>query len=303
MNKIVITGFILLSIFSLSACSMIEQEMEVNQKIEFYSSKNESLLTITDNEEITSFTQSQFYEQWDYSVNRVPADAMKLCTYVAYLERDGQMRKEAKETMYYDDNGYYMLIETPMISTQTKMSDAAALYIIDLLGLDLSYTSTTFAMDHPDKIAGNASDLIEDDIYPFMDFTYEGMLGASKDNRIEICEKDGEIIRNISNNEEIYSFISSLNTSHWTYVDYIPDNANQEGSFIFYQRGKKEYKNQMIEQWRQVLYFDGQNYYINMPIADIGYADDNNQLLPKRYLVPDQTGKMLSEIIGILETE
>lgn len=291
MNKIIFTGFIIFSIISLSACSMIEQEMEVNQKIVFYSYNNELLLTVTDNEEITSFTQSHLYEQWDYSVNWIPVDAMKICTYVTYLERDGQMREEAKETMYYDDNGYYMLIETPMITTQIKMSNAAALHIIDLLGLDLSNTTTTFAIDHPDKIA---------DYYPFKDFTYEGMLDASVDNRIEICEKDGEIIRNISNNEEIYSFITSLYTSKWTYVDHIPDNADQEGTFIFYQRGRKEYKNQMMEQWRQVLYFDGQNYYIDMPIADIGYADDNNQLAPKRYLIPEQTGKMLSEIIGSL---
>lgn len=296
MNRLILTVLMVSSIVCLSACS--NQEIEVNQRIDFYTWDNELILTITDNDEITSFTENQWYEHWDYSVDRIPADAMKLCTYVDYIERNGHMRKVARETMYYDKQGYYMFTETFMgISTQIKMSDAAALHIIDLLGLNLNDKTTTFAIEHPDKIASDDFDL-NDESYPFMDFTYEGMLDASKDNQIDICDSDDKLIQNITNNKEIYQFILSLHTSEWTYVDNIPDNASYTGSIIFYQRGRKNYKNKMMEQWRQVLFYDGRDYYIDILIANIGYADNNIPLSPERYLIPEQTGKILSEIIN-----
>lgn len=101
----------------------------------------------------------------------------------------------------------------------------------------------------------------KEDIDPFSDLTYGGMLAASKTNRINICS-NGEIIQKISDNKEIYEFLMSLRTSEWSYIKEIPDSAKQTCSINFYQKGRRKYAGKLVEQWRQILYIDGEKYYI-----------------------------------------
>lgn len=120
--------------------SNIKKDFEdVYQKIELYSADNKLVLTLTDNEEIFYFTKNLEYDKWDYSVNQIPSEALKMCTFITYRKHNNQMIEVGKDTVYYDQDGYYMLSETlTQIALQVKISKQVALYLMDLLELDVS---------------------------------------------------------------------------------------------------------------------------------------------------------------------
>lgn len=271
---------------------------EVNQKIELYSADGKVLLTLTDNEEIFYFTKHLKYEKWDYSADKIPPEALKLCIFISYKENTGEMIEAGRDAVYFDENSYYMLSETPFDAPlQVKMSDDAALYLIELLDIDKSGSSITFADEYKDKAISDYEAIQEDeedeeDIDPFSDLTYGGMLAASKTNRINICS-NGEIIQKISDNKEIYEFLMSLRTSEWSYIKEIPDSAKQTCSINFYQKGRRKDAGKLVEQWRQILYIDGEKYYIDMLIDGDGSDSGFNEAYPQQFLIPSAIGEAL----------
>ncbi len=278
--------------------SIKEDFEDVNQEIQIYSADGELLLTITDNEEIFIFTRNMEIDQWDYSVTIIPPDALKLCTIVDYMDHNGQMVMEAVESVYYDQNGYYHLSEAPDGGSQIKMTDGAARYIIELAGLEL--TGTQRFSDHDFSGLDGADDtgyITDSDELdaPFSDLTYEGMLKASAENLIEI-HKDGVVVESISENQEVYEFLLSLNTSDWTSGDSILDSAVEVCTIVRYQLGRREFAGQMVEQSRLILYYDGVDYYMEHLITDDGSGHGNrvNELYPECFIVPAEIGERLS---------
>lgn len=185
MGRMKYLGVFLLAIIIFTGCSnsentdemtlrlewaSMEKDFEnINQKTEIYSADGELLLSITDNEEIFYFIKNLELDKWDYSVNQIPPEAKKLCVIAYYRERDGEMREDGKETIYYDENGYYSLDEflNNAAAFQTKMSNQAAFYLIELAGVEISDSSSTFAEDYEEKyFINNMIDYLDDIMMP-----------------------------------------------------------------------------------------------------------------------------------------
>lgn len=226
-------------------------------------------------------------------------------TGIPWEERGGEMIPQGVDTVYYDQNGYYQLSELHGGVFQSKMSDQAALYLMEFAGLELNGTEK-FSDGEMNRSAADkgVSDMMAGHFTTFSDLTYEGILAASAENLIEI-QRDGAVIQSISDNQEVYDLLVSLNISAWSYVETIPDTAIELCTIVRYQSGRREFAGQMMEQSRFRLSRNGTDYYMDLLVADngSGLGDWFNALFPQRFLVPSEIGESFYSNIVTNESE
>ncbi len=306
------TGCGIVKSYSGAGTMVNAEEISEEQFLEIVSPEKIVLCQVVEPNEVIAFIQNEKMEEWE-DVSEIPVQAELQYIIISYekvtenfwLERGVPEISIGKEALYEDNGDFYIEDVFEGDSTYCRIPVSAGEYIMKLAGngSDILDKDDIFALwgindsgiekaeeaflKEPDKILRSENE----DGYHL--YSADELAKVSKEQRLEIFDKDSELVYTMKDLEEIADFYNRIKRETWLERESLPEEKSNICEITRYQLERHTFEKNLIGNEKLIL-FEAQNqYYIHDIIPNCSEDMDDMESF---YSIPNDIGNYINKL-------
>ena len=298
--------------YSKTETTINTEEISEEQFWEIASPEEVVLCQVAEKNAIIAFIENEKREEWEY-VSEIPRQAELQYIITSYEKITEEFRQEkgvpeisiGKDILYEDKGDFYIESVCEGDSAYYHIPVSAGEYMIELArsGSDVldkndifaSWGINDFDAENEEKTVLNESDSIlkPDNVEGGHLYSANELARVSGKQKLEISNQDLEVVRTMTDLEEIADFYNQIKHETWLEIEELPEEKSNICKITIYQLERHTIEKNLVEDEKLILFAAHNQYYIQDIIP--GHSEDTDDM-EIFYSIPDDIADYIKKL-------